>query len=254
MLSSFVERWPKSVGLVAYPEDTPGLPVVPNVFYRQFPDWFLPWKDSLKNDRAAHGNDPKHNRRKAKHDYRRDCVRFSHKIAAITDAATTEPLPKWLIWLDADIYTHTEVTVDWLHSLHPDGEYMAWLERKGSHPECGFMIFNCEDPVHFPFMNALRHVYESKQVLKMPETHDSFVIQQIAQDFERRGLMQTPHNLSGEHNRYHHPFIRCELGSRMDHMKGPRKKLGGSPQSEVAKFRKEDYWKSNRRKFRREGN
>lgn len=240
-LSSFVERWPKEVRLVAYPEGSQGLPGADNIEYREFPDWFLSWKKSLENDRGAHGNDPRHNRRRAKHDFRLDCVRFSHKIAAITDIAL-ELDSGWLIWVDADTYTHSQVTMEWLQSLHPGSQYMAWLNRCGTHPECGFMIFDCGDPFHEEFMTELRGVYESKQVFRMKETHDSYVTQQTVLSFVKSGKMDMPYNLSGEHEKYHHPFVRSVLGSKMDHLKGPRKKQGASPHTEVGKYRREEYW------------
>lgn len=241
MLDAYVGRWPKDVSLIAYPEGTSNLVQSDNIEYREFPDWFISWKQGLENDRGAHGNDPKHNRRRTVHDFRRDCVRFSHKIAAITDIGL-ELSAGLLIWLDADIYTHSLITKDWLQTLNPTDRYMAWLNRRGTHPECGFMIFDCSHPVHTEFMNALRDVYESKRVLKMKETHDSYVIQQLVLGFVEAGKMRTPYNLSGNHETYHHPFIRSELGSKMDHMKGPRKKQGASPHTEVGRFRREDYW------------
>lgn len=249
MLDSFVQRWPASVRLVVYPEGTQGLSKAPNIEYREFPDWFPPWKKSLENVRGAHGNDPKHNRRKTKHDFRRDCVRFSHKIAAITDIGL-ELDTGWLIWLDADIYTHSLVTEEWLRSLHTDDKYMAWLNRRNTHPECGFMIFDCGSSIHQKFMLELRNRYESKKVLQMPETHDSYVTQQIVLQFVKAGWMGMPHNLSGEHDRFHHPFVRSELGSKMDHLKGPRKKQGASPHTEASKFRREEYWAKPTKKVR----
>lgn len=242
MLGTFAKMWPGDIKLLFYREDHRDLPSFKNVEYRELPDWHYRWKARHKDHPDAHGRNPKRNRRGRGFDFRRDCVRFSHKVAALTDAAAGIN-EGWLIWYDADIVTHERVDREWLLSLVPRERYLSWLARRNSHPECGFMIFRAYLPQHKIFMAEMRRIYESDDVFKENETHDSYIFQKVAERLEAAGQMESPFNLSGEHCRTHHPFVACRLGERLDHLKGRRKGLGRSPEGTTNKRRKEPHWK-----------
>lgn len=229
-----------------FPEGTPDVPASENFTYCDFPRWFLDWKSRHLTNASAIGKNVKINRNGRPYDFRYDCVKFSHKVAALTEIglSLTEGL---LIWLDSDTIAHDNVDEEWLRSLNPTSSYLAWLDRERNYPECGFMIFRCDHSAHRQFMETLRHTYESDEVFKIKETHDSYVIQHLVMKGIKKGWMDTPYSLSGIHRNCHHPFIRSELGARLDHLKGRRKSLGRSPHVEVRKVRKEPYWKLRRR-------
>ena len=71
---------------------------------------------------AAHGI------RRGAYDYRFDAVKFAHKVAALTDYGKTLT-SGMMIWLDADTFTHADVTEAWLQKLFPLPAYIAWLDR-----------------------------------------------------------------------------------------------------------------------------
>jgi len=174
---------------------------------------------------------------KGAYNYRFDAARFAHKVAAVLEAASMAS--EHLIWVDADTVTHTPVPMSFIDSLLPRGdEYIAWLDRKGKYPECGFFILNCQHPRHREFLTALRAAYATGSLFKMAEWHDSFVIQQLVE-----GMGLKTRSLSGKAGfNTSHPFINGPLGAYMDHMKGPRKQAGRSSGRDLKVERTENYW------------
>jgi hypothetical protein len=144
--------------------------------------------------------------------------------------------------MDADIVTHSAIDARWLEDLFPDG-YMAWLDRERRYPECGVMMFRCGHPAHQEFMRRLRNVYESGAVFALPETHDSFVTQQVVIEAVRDRLFPEPTSLSRYAAKYGHPLVAGPLGERLDHLKGARKVTGRSMRSETKGHRSEAYWR-----------
>lgn len=244
MVRSFVRYWPNDVTLVLYAEDFEpdfdGMQPA-NVIVAGFPLWFLRWKERHAEHLDAHGRDPQRNppRRKA-YNFKRDCVKFAHKVAAIVDGALDEPA-ETVIWIDADTVTHQPVDQEWLYKLFPlnSPAYMAWLDRLRPYPECGFLMFRTGHSEHERFMDQMRRVYESDLVFKLPETHDSYVFQQIVKSCR----FSEPYSLSGPGGRTkHHVFVNSPLAERLDHLKGERKKKGRTPSREAG-GRSEPYWR-----------
>jgi hypothetical protein len=228
MLESYTTFWPCDTRFICYVEgfEKTG---ISNVEHRKLPLWFERWKQRHESNPAACG-------RIGRYDYRRDCVRFSHKVAALTDAiehCSTE----LLIWADADTLTHAPVDSDWIYGLLADGD-LAWLERAKMYPECGFMILRVAAVRSFLYL--LRRTYESDAVFQLRETHDSYVIQQIVQALVSKGALKKPVSLSGKHAHENHPFAFGPLGDRLDHAKGRRKATGRTPKEEVK--RGGSYW------------
>lgn len=245
MLKTFDRYWPKAdLKLYFYSEDIPRdhLPNIKNVVYRDIPTWYTKFKARHATNADAVGRDRRKNRERREYDFRRDCLKFGHKVAALTDVAdqTGEDL---LIMIDADTLAHSNVDAEWLYGLFPTDTYMAWLHRDRGYPECGFMMFKCWRPEHKPFMTQMREIYESGKIFELNETHDSYVFQQIALRGIAQGWLTTPHSLSGKASRYHHPFVHSELGSRLDHAKGARKRHGRTSKVEVKNMRREAYWR-----------
>lgn len=174
---------------------------------------------------------------KGAYNYRFDAARFAHKVAAVLEAAPMAT--EHLIWVDADTVTHTPVPMEIIETLLPRGdEYIAWLDRKGKYPECGFFILNCQHPRHREFLTALRAAYVTGSLFKMAEWHDSFVVQQLVE-----GMGLKTRSLSGKAGfNTSHPFINGPLGAYMDHMKGPRKQAGRSSGRDLKVERTENYW------------
>lgn len=241
MAETFAKFWPSNVRLLLYAEDFDYDPPAGNIEIRRLPDWFSEWKarHMVEKHKDAHGRDRQRNRRGADYDFRRDCVKFAHKVAALIDAA--EEKADLLIWADADTLSHARVTEGWLAKLMPGHKNMAWLERPGTYPECGFMLFRPQTDEIRNFMRHLQITYASDLVFTFEETHDSFVIQKLVGEAVKDNWFSKPYSLSAPKKYGLYVFHYSPLGACLDHAKGGRKKYGRTPKGEV-RGRKEAHW------------
>jgi hypothetical protein len=208
MIKSFLQHWPAEVDLRVYAEGFAGTDLHDA----------SPWLRAFKK---KYQTSPKYTGGSDRRDYRRDAVRFAHKVAAI-DAAARDTDCDTLIWIDADVVTFAPVTVEWLDSLFPEPATVAWLDRLGSYPECGFLMFRM--PAARKVIKQVVEMYTRGHIFLLPETHDSYVFQHIVEHAARLGEV-TVHSLSGA-GRTHtgHPWIASRLAEKMDHWKGERRK------------------------------
>lgn len=232
MVGSFRANWPEDVELVIYAEGF-GLPDDPLV--RKLPAW-------LDEFKKRHATNPRVNGQtlSRRYDFRFDAVKFSHKVAALTDAALSQS-EGIMIWLDADTFTHAPVTKEWLHSLFPQPSYVAWLDRENCYPECGFVMFRCDHRSHIRVMEAFRDLYVTDQLFRYGEWHDSYLLQGLILGMVKDGSIEPPVSLSGD-KKWSHPFVNGPLGACMDHMKGDRKRRGRSDRRDMRFQRSEPYW------------
>jgi hypothetical protein len=226
MAESFVANW-RGIDLTVYAEDFDV--DVPGVRMVRLPAWL----DAFK---AHHAHRPDaRGMASGTYNYRRDCVRFAHKVAAYTDAIGDGTM----VWLDADTFTFDQVDADWLDSLWGDeSAYLAWLARAGTYPECGFVMFRREHPSHVEVMHRLLSLYTRSTVLALPETHDSYVLQHVV---ETAGVPVS--DLSGPKSRRGHPWLGSRLAEKMDHLKGARKAVGRTPKHERQVRDGVEYWR-----------
>ena len=233
MATTFARHWPTDVPLRVYAEGFTGDQNgrIEFVDFHESAPWFAPWAAS--HGPGARGITPQGYR------YRWDCVKFAHKIAAISAAAKAGDCDV-LIWLDADIVTHSLVTLNWLDSLLPADADMAWLDRATKYPECGFMLFRL--PNAAGLIKTLRNAYKTGEVFNLPETHDSYVIQTVVRAAQQRGEIKVA-SLSGKGRDCHHPLVNGPLGACLDHLKGSRKAEGRSRRTDLITPRSEPYWR-----------
>jgi hypothetical protein len=231
MADTFRRHWPPEVPLRVYTEgfrcEVEG---VEQIDLDTAAPWLAPWKAERTKEQRGAG---------AKYNYKTDAVRFSHKVAAIGAAAEDQGLDI-LIWLDADIVTHAPVTVGWLKELFPEQAAIAWLDRKTKSPETGFLMFRL--PMAQSLIGDLVAAYESLWIFRLPETHDSYVVQQIVEAGVIRGEI-TVASLSGDARAYGHPLVNGRLGECLDHLKGARKETGKSRPRDLIHPRREFYWR-----------
>lgn len=232
MVATFCRHWPSDVPLSVYAEGFTGEGNgrVAFVDFHEACPWFGPW--AADQGPGARGITPQGYR------FRWDAVKFAHKPAAIAAAAKICEADV-LIWLDADIITHSLVTLGWLESLLPADADMAWLDRSRWYPECGFLMFRL--PGSARLIKTIRRNYKNGLIFNLPETHDSYVIQSIARAAEERGEIKIA-SLSGKGRNHHHVLVNSPLSVCFDHLKGARKKLGRTPAEERVVGEPHDYW------------
>ena len=231
MTTTFCRHWPSAVPLRVYAEGFTDIEQpVECIALEVAAPWLPIWKALYR--------DPQYNGGSNGRDYRHDAVRFAHKTAAIGAAAENTDCDV-LIWIDADVVTHAPVTVEWLEGLFPEPAVVAWLDRDNCYPECGFLMFRM--PVARKVIREVVKAYRNGAIFKLPEWHDSYVIQHVVQ---KSGV--PVHSLSGPEGRKHrgHPWCSSELASRMDHLKGEiRKAHGRSLKQDLKVPRPEEYWR-----------
>lgn len=205
-------------------------------------DTAVPWLAEFK---AWCDEDPaRRGMRGRTYDMRMDARRFSHKVAAFTEAALGVGRLGWdlIIWADADTLAHAPVDLPWLQSLIPADCYMAWLDRGMLYPECGFFMVRPQHPAHDFLWAELRSLYTTRSLIQHHEWHDSYLIQQVMERAQREGLINIG-SLSGpQGRRTSHPLVNGPLGARLDHLKGPRKDEGRSRAGDLRVPRAEPYW------------
>lgn len=233
MLESFVERWPEDIQLRIYTEDN--LELQPSSRYKIY-DLYEAEKGAEKfvernKDRPDQQN-PK--------ELHLGAVRFSYKTFSIINACTMSNAD-YMIWLDADTFTHTDITHEFLDSLASDEKYLTYLGRDNNYSECGFVIYNLNHSINPSFMQSWKKLYTSDTIFELDQWHDSFVFDILRKSYEQFQGIQN-NNLSPWGKNYDHVFINSILGEYMDHMKGNRKDFGKSRRDDITRERKSEYW------------
>lgn len=232
MALTYSRQWQIDTPLVLYTDDFK--PVgFPPVEARSLPDWLTQFK-------ARHKSNPMRNgigMMGKPYNMLYDAVRFSHKVAAVVDAYEKSQADV-LIWIDADVVTHSPVTRDFLGRLLPEGVALSWLWRSHKYPETGFVMFNLKHEVMPRLMAAYKHLYTEDLLFELEHWTDSHALEAAV----RR--MNAPwFSLSGSFHNIGHPFVNSILGSVMDHLKGNRKVVGRSSRRDLRYRRDEAYWR-----------
>ncbi|MEJ6845091.1 hypothetical protein V3589_02560 [Sinorhizobium fredii] len=226
MVVSFHEHWPAEVPLRVYSEGWDFLDCWgPENFNLSAAS---PWLDEFK---ARHGH-------RTFKDFRWDAVRFSHKVAAVCHAARNIDCDV-LIWLDGDIVTHANLSIEDLEGLRPrDDEWISWLYRQNMYPECGFYMLDRRHPQHEAMIASFEAMYMQDLLYGLAEYHDSYVLRHVVE------AARVPwRSISGKGGETSHPLINGPLGQWFDHLKGRRKREGRSRPGDLKVARSEGYWK-----------
>lgn len=255
-LNSFAERVDKKIKLIAYAEDcSPHNPdpdqitIIDASELAKLAEFKEHWKDVPK----ANGVCPFPERRPRDHHkgFKWDAVRFANKVYAVLDAC--ERSSGWCVWMDADMYVHSNWSHKQFASLLPNEHWLTYVGRgkaAATWPECGFYGMNLNHPVCHEFLKEFERMYEDADngIFTLEEWHDSYVFGHILNkwkpkfpqvtDYTAGTILQTAKTGGGGH-----PLINTELGRWIDHLKGSRKQLKKSKKTDVTVSRNEDYWR-----------
>jgi hypothetical protein len=256
-LNSFSENVDKRINMIVYAEDCN--PVNPdsnqitilnsNEVLLKLNNFKSKWKAVPK----ANGQCPFSERRPRDHHktFKWDAVRFANKVYAVLDACNRSK--DWCVWMDADMLVHSNWSYKDFKNLLPDTSWITYVGRgKGSAswPECGFYGLNLNDIVCQEFLAEFERMYEDadRGIFTLEEWHDSYIFGHILNnmkhtapnvlDYTAKTILQTAKTGGGGH-----PLINTELGQWLDHLKGERKHLGRSKDTDVSVQRNEDYWR-----------
>lgn len=236
MISSFIEKWPSNYNIRIYHEDNFDIQDLQNDRCS-----FLNIFDEMPESRdfvERHKNRPDQQHH---HELRFGAVRFSYKSFSIMHASLNTEA-RYLIWLDADVFTHTKLSNDFLETLVHEDKYVTYLGRENNYTETGFLIFNTSHEIHQSFMNNWRNIYVTDKIFKFPQWHDCFIFDRLREYTETRHNVKNI-NLSPWGKDFDHVFINSVLGDYMDHLKGDRKINKKSNPSDLYVDKDNLYWK-----------
>ena len=242
-INSFAINMP--IQLMAYAEDC-----IPDPMNNV--EWFdlakespelVAFKTKWANVPKANGdvtNDPiRSKRRDSGKGFKWDAVRFSHKVYAIFAAAKKTDADV-LIWMDADIFCHTAMPIEFLDTFIPEDKDVCFLGRKDKFSECGFYSLNLKSKNTQNFLKRFQEFYDDADngIFTLDEWHDSFVFDAVKKPMQLNELDWSSNLITGEG----HPIINTDLGKYLDHLKGKRKNYGRSLVSDLKIKREESYW------------
>ena len=209
------------------------------------------FKSKYKEDPRANGQSPDNKRKDNKKEFKWNAIRFSHKVYSIFAAAKKTDADV-LIWMDADIFCHSNMPRNFLDNFIPEDAGICYLGRFNKYSECGFYSLNLRDPMVRKFLDEFQKMWDDAEagIFTLKEWHDSYVFDVVRERLELEGLKThnwskhlvdirpNPKGSPGEG----HPLINTDLGSYLDHLKGDRKTSGKSYRVDLAVLRKELYW------------
>ena len=247
MISTFEQHWPAEVDLIACAENCQ--PVVGRLNTKIYDLLKLsaPLNTFIqrhKNNPRAHGLAGPPEVFNPKKSFRWDAVRFAYKIYSIALVANYTS-GGWLIWLDADTCTHSDITVIDLEKLCPSSAMISYLGRgERYHSECGWVAYNLDHPETRNFIAELKDMYNQDKIFDLPEWHDSYVWDVVRRKYHTEHEFCNLNTTLSRPNLAGHPFINSDLGKFMDHLKGSRKTAGRSHANDLVIDRLEAYWQT----------
>lgn len=159
-----------------------------------------------------------------KENYRWKCVKFFYKILALNGAFLDYANATKLCWLDSDVELTTPLDDKFFNFVFPTPDVdFAYLGRKDwHHLEAGFMGFNNARGKADELISDVCAIYTSGDVFRLPEWHDSYVIDLVRDEHEKHHGLKT-HNLSSGVSGVH-VWPKTILGEYLVHHKGPERK------------------------------
>jgi hypothetical protein len=247
MIDTFERHWPAEVDLVACAENCH--PVVSRLNTKVYDLLKLStplntFIERHKNNPRAHGMAGPPEVFNPKKSFRWDAVRFAYKIYSVALVANYTS-GGWLIWLDADTCTHSDITTADLERLCPSSAMISYLGRgERYHSECGWVAYNLDHPETRTFIAELKDMYNQDKIFDLPEWHDSYVWDVVRRRYHKQNVFHNLNTTLSKPNLAGHPFINSDLGKFMDHLKGARKTAGRSHATDLVVDRSEAYWQT----------
>lgn len=230
MLKSFVKFWPATIPLCVQ-LDTDLLTEEVNRYLRPQDGLAVGWdKDHAEFVGRNKGKDDPL-------DYRKQPVRFCHKVFAIKrafDAAMKQKAqdpkttPRYLVWMDADVITNRLLAMEEIKLCLPkEGDAVAYLGRKEwPHSECGWLAFDLENGGD-SVIKEMASAYRKDIVMDMQQQDDSWCFDQICalKAFKRTDLSPDAKGLEA--------WAASPMTAWSTHYKGPEAKSKMALQREV---------------------
>ena len=244
MIETFDKYWPSNIKLKVYYEWMPTQTKFSNrvewIDLNQSCPHLGEFKQRHRSNPHANGLKPGADP-ESKRSYLWDAVKFAHKSYCVSHAAlnATSDL---IVWLDADVVTHSAIPEGFIESLLPQDNYCSYLGRQKIYPECGFVIYDTRSSYNQSFMEDWQDMYRTDLLFNELEYHDSYLFWVLQKRYAERGMKSFNISEGHPHRPGVHVFINSPLGQYMDHLKGKRKKDGHSKASDIYYEQTAEYW------------
>ena len=144
----------------------------------------------------------------------------------MTDAVAMSGDATHIAWLDADTVFDANVPEGFLADCVGES-FVAFLGRESIYTESGFVVYNIKHDCSLHFFMFYRDMYLTGAFAYLGEWHDCYVFDTVRKLLKVPGVNMAE-GLEGEE--LMHPFLHTAIGKYADHLKGPRKDLGASPE------------------------
>ena len=88
---------------------------------------------------------------------------------------------------------------------------MSYLGRGTMYSECGYLYFNLNHPKIKEYAKEMKRMYDSDDLYKLQESHDSWVWDYVRKEFEKTGVKN--HNI-GDKEAVSYTHLRAHETSR----------------------------------------
>jgi len=249
-INSFAQNMPAGVDLYAYGERCrPQVPKSKGAIYPLDQEKSVPavfeFKKKYGNDPRANGMGPDKKRLDAKKAFKWDAIKFSNKVYVVCEAARKVDADV-LIWMDADSYVHSPMSIDFLEKFIPEDAFTCYAGRANKYTECGWYSLNLKHPHAKEFIDEFQRMYDDAEngIFLEKEWHDSYIYDVVRVWHEQKFGVTNKNYSAGIVEKEGHPIINSELGAYIDHMKGDRKRQGHSNRKDLKRDRTESYWQN----------
>ncbi len=221
MIESYIKYWPKNINLYVYTEN-----------------FTLPYKEKniISYDVFEKCNP---NLQTFINGSRKNVARkFSYKAYSWMHACKTLN-EDTLIWLDADSKAYKPITTEFLDSMLPNKELLAYMACPGEiktrsgdivpcdNAETGIYFWNNKHDYANSFMQRYENIYEKREIddgFRFGKPHDTWVITDCVKFARKQGVEII--NLH-EGTKHRSPMKRTVLGEYFMHSKGKSKHVDG---------------------------
>ena len=208
-VTSWIKHWPQSLELTCYVEDFV-MPAMPRCNVR---DWSVLGPGYHAFQLSDQGHRVKTFAKKAY------CIQHAWR------ASTAHRL----IWIDADVLTHTDISRGFLESLCPDNKLIAYMgvnhqcQGQWYHSaESGFFVINLQHRHFDTFAQRYEQRYAQHQSRDLRRFYDGEVLGAVCQEFRDTGDITDI--CAGLNKDYKTPMRHTVLGQYLHHHKSKHSK------------------------------
>lgn len=171
---------------------------------------------------------PKERLASKSYDYRFDALTFGKKVLAICHALQAQPF-QTVIWSDLDVAFHRALGLAFLESLFGARD-VFYFGRANQHSETGIVGYRTTSEGVRELGRRMEECLVSLAFTKLPGWTDCHIFDQARVLLEKEKKLSSRDLSQGQDG---HVIARSCLAPYLDHMKGPRKFAGSSPEREA---------------------